>query len=221
VVKKLSEDPDKRRYQIFKILYSYFYEWGSLIESGDIGYFLITQDGEEVYRSDLLVGLPTLNQKQRVAFDLICLEGMTETQASKIAKERLGASTPIQQHADAALKLMVKAYDDRQLGVFPQSKRQKPLWERQREQVPPTLTLVASNSSEENTSSEESVVKMTRLGVRQKALLQEMTRHRVYSKTCGWRYNSHSETVEILESLVQRGLVLVSQDGDERKYYVS
>lgn len=217
MVKKLSDDPEKRRYQVFKILYSYFHEWGSLIESGDIGYFLTTQDGEEVYRNDLLVGLPLLNEKQSVAFELICLKGMTETQAVQVAKERYGISTPIQQHADVALKIMVKAYDDRQLGVHTRKKR--PQKEEQRMQ-PPRLTLVKDTSSVETVQG-RTEVKTTRLGVRQRALLQEMSVHKVYSRGGDWRYNSHSETVEILESLVQRGLVLTSQDGDEKKYYVS
>ena len=75
LVRKFSSDPVKRRHQIFKSLYNYYYEWGSLIEGGETSHFLTTPDGEVVYRGELLVGLPTLSDKQGIAFTLRCLNG--------------------------------------------------------------------------------------------------------------------------------------------------
>lgn len=83
-----------------------------------MGDILQAPDGEEIYYGDLLVGIDTLPPRQRQAFELICLEGYTETAATKIMLPDSKWSTPVQQYADAALARMVAAYDEKQAGTW-------------------------------------------------------------------------------------------------------
>ena len=202
----MSSDPIKRRHQQFRRLYNFYYEWGALIEAGETDHFITTSDGEEVYRGDLLIGLDSLKENQSVAFELLCLRGMTETQA--IEEHFKGRVVPVQQHADTALKKMVKAYDEQQRGryISPEKKRRlqeldKQARERRRE----------ANGQSPNTTISAS----SRLGSRQKEILKLLEENQQYFKGCGWKYSSHSETIEILDSLVSRELVLseLPEDG--------
>lgn len=75
--------------------------------------------GEDIYIEDLLVGLDSLPNRQRQAFELICLRGYTETAARDILLPNSKSSTPVQQYADSALGRMVTAYDLKQAGQWP------------------------------------------------------------------------------------------------------
>lgn len=79
---------------------------------------ITTPDGEEIYLSDLMVGIDDLPPRQREAFTLICLQGYTETAATKVMLPNSRWSTPVQQYADTALARMVAAYDKCQAGVW-------------------------------------------------------------------------------------------------------
>ena len=79
---------------------------------------ITTPDGEEIYLSDLMVGIEDLPPRQREAFTLICLQGYTETAATKVMLPNSRWSTPVQQYADTALARMVAAYDKKQAGVW-------------------------------------------------------------------------------------------------------
>ena len=54
------------------------------MESGDIEDIITTIDTEEVFYYDLLTGFDSLPPRQQQAFDLICLQGYTESAATKI-----------------------------------------------------------------------------------------------------------------------------------------
>lgn len=54
-----------------------------------------------------------------------------------------------------------------------------------------------------------------RLGKNQVAVLDALVEHRCWFDGCGWIWNTYSETVRILDSLVKRGFV-VNKDG---KYF--
>lgn len=207
MVRKLSNDPEKRRHQLFRRLYNYFFEWGALIEAEGTSHFLILPGGEEVYRGDLLVGLESLSENHKLAFTLICLQGMTESQA---CEEGFGRIVPVQQWADAALKKMVKAYDEQQSGGYLSPDRKKRLEELKRIHQ-------EQESSDSNMSVENSGTTL-RLGSRQRVVVEWLQEGHVYTKNCGWKYSSHSETVEILDSLVERGLVSVEPIGDGKSY---
>lgn len=206
MVKKLSSDPVKRRYQIFRRLYEKYYEWGALIESEGISHFMFTPDGEEVYRGDLLIGFDSLKPNQKIAFDLLCLRGMTETQAQR--EQFNGRLVPVQQHADTALKKMVKAYDEQQQGGYVSPEKKKRLQELERR---------LSGSRRDGLNSSE-VSPTTRLGSRQRRVLSLLEEKGQYYKGCSWKYSSHSETVEILDSLVLRNLVIVDSRDDRVVY---
>lgn len=59
-----------------------------------------------------------------------------------------------------------------------------------------------------------SETKSRKLGRRQKEALALLKEHGTYFKKCGWKYNSHSETVEVLLSLVSKGYVITFANGD-------
>lgn len=221
-MRKLSEDPEKRRHQIFRRLYNIYYEWGALIEAGEMDHFLVTPDGETVYRGDLLVGLDSLAPKQRLAFKLLCLEGMTESQASEVAFGYLECSTPVQQYADTGLKKMVKAYDEKQAKTYisPAAKKRIKELIRQREELNKKAerTTVVEIAKTAVVSSKDCAFTLTRLGSRQKSILEELRAHAQYFKGCGWLYLSHSETVEVLDSLVNRGIVEVDVRDGQKVY---
>lgn len=110
-------ESSKRRLKIFKRVYQNYYLWQSLRESGDVG-DIITVEGEDVYIGDLLVGFETLPLQQRRAFDLICLQGYTESAATAEILPNSKWSTPVQQYSDDGLRKMVAAYDAKQRGEW-------------------------------------------------------------------------------------------------------
>lgn len=93
--------------------------WRALIEAGEMGHIITIPDtGEEIYLLDLMVGIDSLPPRQREAFELICILGYTETDATKIMLPNSRWSTPVQQYADSALVRMIQAYDDKQAGTW-------------------------------------------------------------------------------------------------------
>jgi hypothetical protein len=121
VARKLPDDPTKRRLQQLKRIYQHREHFRALLESGEMelpGIVTIPDTGEEVYLGDLMVGIDSLPPRQRQAFELICLQGYTETDATKIMLPDSKWSTPVQQYADTALARMVRAYDDYQDGTY-------------------------------------------------------------------------------------------------------
>lgn len=105
--RKLSEDPEKRRLQIFRRIYSHWYEWQALIEQEQLVFLQV--EGETIYFYDLLAGLDNLPPRQREAFVIHILHCTPEREASKI----MGTSwvSLVGQYSTAALKKMVAAYD--------------------------------------------------------------------------------------------------------------
>jgi hypothetical protein len=119
--RRLPEDPAKRRLQVFKRIYTHLGHFRALLEAGEMdmpGIVTIPGTDEEVYLSDLMVGIDSLPPRQREAFSLICLEGYTETDATKLMLPDSKWPTPVQQYADSGLQKMVQAYDDFQAGAF-------------------------------------------------------------------------------------------------------
>lgn len=120
-----SYDPDKdgdyttskRRIQVFKRIYQNYFHWRSLRESGEVD-DILKIDGEEIYFGDLMTGIETLPLRQRQAFELICLQGYTESAATAILLPNSRWSTPVQQYSDDGLKKMVAAYDAKQDGTW-------------------------------------------------------------------------------------------------------
>lgn len=110
-------ETSKRRLKIFKRIYQNYYHWRSLRENGDVG-DVITVEGEDYYLGDLLVGFETLPLQQRRAFDLICLQGYTESAATEVILPNSKWSTPVQQYSDDGLRKMVAAYDAKQRGEW-------------------------------------------------------------------------------------------------------
>lgn len=93
--------------------------WRVLIETGDMCHIIVVPEtGEEIYLLDLMVGIESLPPRQREAFELICLLGYTETDATRKMLPHSKWSTPIQQYADTALARMVAAYDAAQVGTY-------------------------------------------------------------------------------------------------------
>jgi hypothetical protein len=93
--------------------------WHEQIVAGTMSdIMIIPETGEEVYYHDLLVGINTLPPRQREAFELICLQGYTETAAAKVMLPNSRWSTTAQQHVNAALERMVARYDEHQSGVW-------------------------------------------------------------------------------------------------------
>lgn len=121
MVRKLPDDPAKRRVQHFKRLYQHLDHFHSQLEAGNFPLPLIVtipDTGEEVYLDDLMCGIDSLPPRQREAFELICLQGWTETDATKVMLPDSRWSTPIQQYADSALVRMIAAYDAKQAGTW-------------------------------------------------------------------------------------------------------
>lgn len=110
-------ETSKRRLKIFKRVYQNYYQWGSDREAGHVG-DVLTIEGEDVYFGDLLVGQETLPLQQRRAFDLICLQGYTESAATAEILPHSKWSTPVQQYSDDGLRKMVAAYDAKQRGAW-------------------------------------------------------------------------------------------------------
>lgn len=120
MVRRLPDDPTKRRHQVFKRIYQNLEHWKALME--DRGMDAVITDeatGEDIYLWDLLVGLDSLPPRQREAFEKICLLGYTETAARDEMLPNSTSSTPIQQYADSGLVRMVAAYDLKQVGQWP------------------------------------------------------------------------------------------------------
>lgn len=115
--RKLPTDPEKRRLALWRRLYSRYAHWESLVESHQL-YFIELED-EEVYFYDVMVGLPTLPPRQKMAFDLHILQGYSRQQAAQVMFPGSKWSTPVQQYSNIALRKMVDAYDAFQLGVKP------------------------------------------------------------------------------------------------------
>ena len=121
MARKLPDDPGKRRLQQFKRLYTHLQHFRALLESGQMdlpGIVTIPETREEVYLADMMVGIDSLPPRQREAFELICLQGWTETDATKKMLPGSKWSTPVQQYADTALARMVQAYDAYQDGTY-------------------------------------------------------------------------------------------------------
>ncbi len=119
MARQLPEDPKRRRQAIFRSIYQHMPHWREQILAGTMDEIMvIPETGEEVHYDDLLVGIGTLPPRQREAFELICLQGYTETAAAKIMLPNSRWSTTVQQHVNAALERMIARYDDQQSGVW-------------------------------------------------------------------------------------------------------
>lgn len=118
-MRKLPTDPTKKRQQVFKRCFIHISHWKALIEDYGMSDVITSDEGEDIYLRDLLVGLDYLPPRQRQAFELICLRGYTETAARDILLPNSKSSTPVQQSAEAALIRMIQYYDDKQAGVWP------------------------------------------------------------------------------------------------------
>lgn len=105
--RKLSTDPEKRRLQIFRRIYTHWHEWKSLVEQEQLHF--IDVEGETIYFHDLLVGLDKLPPRQRQAFVIHILYCTPEREASKIMETSWVSL--VGQYSAAALKKMVAAYD--------------------------------------------------------------------------------------------------------------
>lgn len=106
--RKLSTDPEKRRLQIFRRIYTHWWEWQSLVESEQLHF--IDVEGETIYFHDLLVGLDKLPPRQKEAFVIHILQCIPEREASKIMNTSWVSL--VGQYSTAALKKMVAAYDE-------------------------------------------------------------------------------------------------------------
>jgi len=118
-VRKLPTDPVKRRRQIFKRVYQNLQIWDALREDRGMSDVILTEDGEDIFRGDLMVGYEYLPPRQQQAFNLICLQGYTETAARDVLLPNSKSSTPVQQYADSGLIRMIDAYDAKQAGRWP------------------------------------------------------------------------------------------------------
>ncbi len=107
----------KRRTQVFKRIFQNYYHWQSLRETGEVS-DVLTIEGEDIYIGDLMSGIDTLPPRQREAFELICLQGYTESAATAIMLPHSNWSTPVQQYSDDGLKKMIAAYDAKQAGTW-------------------------------------------------------------------------------------------------------
>src|SRR4051812_17260257 len=116
MARRLPDDPDKRRLQVFKRCYQSMEHWHALMEDRGMTDVITTPEGEDIYLNDLMVGLHKLPRRQRQAFELICLKGYTETAARDEMLPDSKSSTPVQQYADSGLARMVSAYDAKQRG---------------------------------------------------------------------------------------------------------
>ena len=147
----------KRRVQVFKRIYQNYFHWRSLRESGEVD-DILDIDGEEIYFGDLMTGIETLPLRQRQAFELICLQGYTESAATAILLPHSRWSTPVQQYSDDGLKKMVAAYDAKQEGTWNpaearRKRRKKPCQdtpERPEEIAPPESGCSMSSEDAQN-----------------------------------------------------------------------
>jgi hypothetical protein len=120
VSRKLPDDPVKRRLQVFKRLYQSRQHWHALMEDRGMSDVITDEEtGEDIFLGDLMVGIDTLPLRQRQAFDLICLQGFTETAARDELLPNSRSSTPVQQYSNSGLVRMVEAYDLKQRGAWP------------------------------------------------------------------------------------------------------
>ena len=128
MVRRLPDDPWKRRLQVFKRIYQHLDHFTALMEAGRMEFDgVITMDtGEDIYVRDLMVGLPYLPKRQREAFVLICMQGFTEAAARDELLPESKSSTPVQQYADSGLVRMVDHYDAKQNGFWPPLELIKP-----------------------------------------------------------------------------------------------
>lgn len=117
MARQLPDDPVKRRIARFRAIYQHMPHWYEQMVAGQMNDVITTPEGEEIYYGDLLVGLDDLPPRQREAFELICLQGYTETAAAKVMLPNSRWSTTVQQHVNAALERMVARYDEQQSGV--------------------------------------------------------------------------------------------------------
>ena len=119
MARRLPNNPSKRRVQYFKRIFQHLEHWHALMEDRGMSDVITTPEGEDIFLGDLMRGLPLLPQRQREAFELICLKGFTETAARDVLSPASKSSTPIQQAADSGLARMVAAYDSYQAGIWP------------------------------------------------------------------------------------------------------
>jgi hypothetical protein len=108
--KTLSDDPDKRRLQLFQNIYQNYHRWRALVEDEQL--YFINVEGEEVYFYDLLVGLDRLPPRQRQAFELHVLLGHTEVETWERMQFKSNYTTLVGQYSMAALKSMIRYYDN-------------------------------------------------------------------------------------------------------------
>lgn len=127
MVRRLPEDPTKRRREYFKRLYQHLDHWDALREDRGMDDVITTPEGEDIYKGDLMVGIDYLPERQRQAFELICLRGFTETAARDVLLPNSKSSTPVQQYSDSGLARMVRAYDLKQVGQWPPAEEPKPI----------------------------------------------------------------------------------------------
>lgn len=109
MARQLSSDPDKRRLQLFRSIYSNYHRWRVLVETDQVHFLPV--EGEDIYFYDLLVGLPKLPPRQREAFELHILLGMSEKEAAA----HMGFTkwtTLVGQYSTSALKRMIVSYDE-------------------------------------------------------------------------------------------------------------
>lgn len=101
-----------------KGIYQHLEHFRSLMELGvfPLPGIVVTPEGEEIYLADMMAGIDDLPPRQREAFVMICLQGFTETAATRVMLPNSRWSTPVQQYADTALARMVAAYDRKQVG---------------------------------------------------------------------------------------------------------
>lgn len=102
---------EKERQDLFKRIYRNLFQWRSFIESEGPEKRVIRVGTEEIDYEDLMSGYPLLPPRQKQAFDLVLIEGMTEGEATKIMFPGSPWSTPVQQYYKAALRRMIDAYD--------------------------------------------------------------------------------------------------------------
>jgi hypothetical protein len=125
--RKLPSDPQKRRLQVFKRLYQSREHWHALMEDRGMSDVITDEEtGEDIFLGDLMVGIDTLPTRQRQAFELICLQGFTETAARDELLPNSRSSTPVQQYSNSGLVRMVDAYDLKQQGRWPPSVESPP-----------------------------------------------------------------------------------------------
>lgn len=119
-------ETSKRRIQIFKRIYQNMGHWHAQQEDYGMSPVITTIDGEDVYYFDLMTGKDTLPLRQHQAFELICLQGYTESAATEILLPDSKWSTPVQQYSDDGLKKMIAAYDAKQAGTWdPEAAKKK------------------------------------------------------------------------------------------------